>query len=383
MIDREEMVGRAADLVPVLRDRASQAEKLRRLPAETVNELRDSGLLRVSQPKRFGGLDLDFDVTFDVASELGRGCGSTAWCYSIWANHNWIMGLFPAQAQEEYWADSHDTLSSTSFDPSRANATPEGQNYRLSGRWSFSSGCDEASWAILGGLGPTGALNFLIPRSDFVIEDNWHVSGLRGTGSKDIVVEDVYVPEHRVVLMEDLQEARSPGRTLYDTPNTRVPLFSVFTWSLASPIVGMAQGVVDAFEDLMGKRLGRTGEKMAEWGGIQSRLAESSAEVDAARLVMQHDSRQVFTHAHRGEQPPMEERIRYRRDQVYVTKLCIQSVNRLFEVSGGHALYDSSPIQRLHRDAHAASHHIGLFWDAAAEQYGQHRLGMEMKGFRG
>jgi 3-hydroxy-9,10-secoandrosta-1,3,5(10)-triene-9,17-dione monooxygenase len=191
---------------------------------------------------RFGGLGLDFDVVFDVAAELGRGCGSTAWCYSIWASHNWLAGMFPERAQEEYWGDSPDTLSSTSFNPSRGKVAATEGGYEVSGRWDFSSGCDAASWVLVIGNGPEGPLMLMLPKCDHRIEDGWFVSGLRGTGSKDIIIKGAFVPDYRSVLMQDLREARSPGRNLHNTPNYRIPLRSILSFTLAAPIVGMAQG---------------------------------------------------------------------------------------------------------------------------------------------
>lgn len=379
-MDRDELIRRAADLVPALRQRASLAEELRRLPKETVDDLHAAEILRISQPKRFGGFDLDYDVVLDVAAELGRGCGSTAWCYAIWASHNWVAGMFPEQAQEEYWAVSVDTLSSTSLNPSRAQVSVAKGGYRLSGRWDFSSGCDDAIWAMLAGVSPDGLLYFLVPRSDYQIDDTWFVSGLRGTGSKDITVDDVFVPQHRALPQVDMQEGRTPGRAIHGTPNFRIPHLTMFPYTLAAPIVGMAQGALEAFEARMSGRVAdTTGEKMAESAPVHIRLAEAAAETDTARLLMQNDGREVFSRARRDEMPSTEDRSRYRRNQAYVAKLCVRAVDRLFEASGGHTIFESSPLQRFHRDAHAASHHFGLSWDAAAEQYGRVRLGLEPK----
>jgi 3-hydroxy-9,10-secoandrosta-1,3,5(10)-triene-9,17-dione monooxygenase len=231
---------------------------------------------------------------------------------------------------------------------------------------------------ILHGNGPQGLLFILVPKQDYRIEDTWFVAGLRGTGSKDIVVDNAFVPEYRVVPAVELQDANSPGRAVHDTPNYRIPSGSMLPYTLAAPIIGMARGALDAYEGYMRDRIVvRTGERMARMVGVQLRIGEAKAEVDAARLIMQEDGRQVFAFARRNEMPSLEDRARYRRNQSYVAKLCVRAVNRIYEASGGHALYDSSPIQRFHRDAHAASHHSGLSWDTAAEQYGRIRLGLE------
>jgi 3-hydroxy-9,10-secoandrosta-1,3,5(10)-triene-9,17-dione monooxygenase len=286
--------------------------------------------------------------------------------------------MFPEQAQEEYWAESPDTLSSTSFNPSRGKVTDVPGGYQVSGQWDFYSGCDAAAWVLLIGNGPAGPLMLMLPRSDYEIEDTWFVSGLRGTGSKDIIVDNVFVPEYRAVPFQDLLEACYPGRKIHNTPNYRIPLASVLGFVLASPVLGMAQGALEAFEDSMRHGVSaRFGHKLAEVQSTQVRLGEAAAEVWAARSVMKQDCQEIFDRARRDEMPTMDDRVRYRRDQAYIAKLGVRAINRLFEVSGGRALFDSSAIQRFHRDAHAASHHAGVAWDTMAEQYGRVRLGLQ------
>ena len=380
MVNREELVQRAAELVPVLRERAGMTEKLRQIPQETVDDFHAAGIMRAAQPARFGGFDIDYPVVLDIAAELGRGCGSSAWCYGIWAAHNWVAGLFPEKAQEEYWSDSSDVLSSTSIDPSRAHLTSVKGGYQISGRWGFSSGCDAAAWAILGGVGPEGPIWMMLPRSDYTIIDNWFVSGLRGTGSKDIEINEVFVPEYRVVSVADLRGGQSPGSTIHGTPNSRIPLQNVFAYSLAAPVLGMAQGALEAFEEYMGGRIAyTTGERMAENAPVHIRLSEAEAEVHSARLIMANDGREFVAKAKKGETTTLIERARVRRNQAYVAKVSVRAVDRLFEESGGKALFDDNPMQRFHRDVHAASHHFGLAWETPAEEYGRMRLGLEPK----
>ena len=376
----DELLRRAAELVPTLRQRAGLTEKLRQIPQETVDDYHASGILRAAQPARFGGYDIDYPVVLDIAAELGRGCGSSAWCYGIWAAHNWLAGMFPEQAQEEYWAESSDVLSSTSIDPSRAQVTSVKNGYQLSGRWGFSSGCDAAAWAFLAGMSPEGLVLLLVPRSDYTIKDNWFVSGLRGTGSKDIEVNEAFVPSHRVVSASDLRQGESPGREIHGTPNFRIPLPSMFAYSLAAPVLGMAQGALEAFEEHMGGRIDyTTGEKMAGDAPVHIRLSEAQAEIHSARLIMADDGREIVARAKKGESPTLKERARIRRNQAYVARLSVRAADRLFEASGGHALFDDNPMQRFHRDVHAGSHHFGLAWETTAEEYGRMRLGLEPK----
>ncbi len=188
-LDRQGLVHRAAELMPMLRERAAETEVQRSLPQDIVDALHASELLLAVVPECFGGMGYDFEVAFDIAAELGRGCGSTAWCYGIWTSHTWLAGMFPEQAQKAYWADSPKTLSSTSFNPARGTVPAVPGGYQVTGQWDFSSGCDAANWVLLVGNGPDGQLFMMLPRSDYAIEDTWFVSGLRGTGSKDIRVD--------------------------------------------------------------------------------------------------------------------------------------------------------------------------------------------------
>ena len=378
MTGREELVRHSTELVPVLRERAAGTETQRCVPQETIDDFRAAELLTVAAPKRFGGLGFEYDVILDVAFELGRGCGSAAWCYAIWASISWLIGMYPEKAQREYWTDSGNTLGAGGFSPAGANVTAVDGGYLLSGQWDFASGCDAASWGLVGGIDGAALLLLLVPKSDFTIKDTWYVSGLRGTGSKDIVVHQAFVPDYRAVPLMAMAEARTPGRELHDTLGYRVPFWSTVPYALAAPIVGMAQGALEAFETTMASKVSAMrGGSTAEFAGVQMSLAEAAVEIQAARLIMQHDTRETLDRARRDEMPSLDDRIRYRRDQAYVATLAVRAVNRLFEVSGGHALYDSDPIQRFHRDAHAASHHVSLSWYAASEQYGRVRLGLE------
>jgi 3-hydroxy-9,10-secoandrosta-1,3,5(10)-triene-9,17-dione monooxygenase len=376
-VTREELVQRATALVPKLRERAERTERLRRLPDETIADLVDAGLLRIVTPERFGGHGLDFDAKLEVALELGRGCGSTAWCYSILTTHSWWLGHFPVQAQEEFFADSPDTLGSSSLDPGRSRVEVVPGGYRLSGRWSFSSGCDAASWVTVGGLVPSGRLWFLVPMAEVTIDDIWFVSGLRGTGSKDLVIDNVFVPAHRVAEQRLIQEGQSDGWALHRRPSYRVPLFALMPTTLVAPVLGMARGMVETFADQLRGRKRPDGTELTHAVASQLRLAESSAEADAARCLLRQNTREVLDRAARDETPTLLDRARYRRDHAFMVKLGIRAISRLFEAGGGHALLESNPLQRFHRDALAASQHFGTRWDENAELYGRVALGLE------
>ncbi len=221
---------------------------------------------------------------------------------------------------------------------------------------------------------------FLVPRSAYQIVDTWYASGLKGTGSKDIVMEPTFVPSYRFLSYATLETGHCPGRILHDRPSYRLPVFAILPFTVASPLIGIAQGAVDAYEERLRERIERAGNSLPGMASFAARLAEATAEVGCARLLMRHDLDEMLGRAARDEPLSTEARLRYRRDHCYVAALSVRAVNRLFEASGGHAILESSPLQRAHRDVHAGSHHVILTWDGPAEQYGRVRLGLEPEG---
>jgi alkylation response protein AidB-like acyl-CoA dehydrogenase len=370
---RQDLVDRARELVPTLRERAEATEKLRWIPDETISDFRTTGLLQAGNPTRYGGYaGVDYDATFDVLMELGRGCGSSAWCYSVWTVLNWMIGFFPEQAQEEYFAAGPYTLCSSSYDSRKGNANPVPGGYRVSGHWDFSSGCDPASWFMPGASTPDGPRWFLLPKGDYEVIDTWFVSGLAGTGSKDIVVKDVFVPEHRVLNPEAAGSTDMSAWEMHQQTSYRVPLRVTLGWELIAPIVGLAEA---AIEDFVARIRGTTGRaRSAEGVQMQLRLAEAAVETHTARLLHKATVNEILAKGAIGESFSTLERARYIRDKSYVVKLCVQAVNRLFDVSGGRALYSSQHIQRIHRDTHALSHRDGFILDFAGEAWGKEML---------
>jgi 3-hydroxy-9,10-secoandrosta-1,3,5(10)-triene-9,17-dione monooxygenase len=373
----EDASERTAALVPALRARAQEIDAGRSLPADVVEELVASGLVRLANPERYGGAG-DFDLPVEIAEQLARGSGSVSWCYSVWVQHNYMIAAWPEQAQDEYFADSLDVLCSSAVNPAGAKVERVDGGYELSGTWSFSSGCDHASWFMLAaGIGEPGIGYLLIPRADIRIEDTWFVSGLKGTGSKDVVVEHAFVPEHRVVAARDFSE----GIQVYaDRVSYRVPPWPLITLALARTVVGMAQGAVDVFEErLLEGASGIAGPRLLDVPAIQARLAEATVEVDVARLICHNDAALVFDRAERELGFTMEERVRFARNRAYAVRLAVQAANRLFDASGARGLYEHAEIQRFHRDVHAGSHQPVMAWDVYASQYGRIRLGLDVQ----
>ncbi|MBA2285698.1 MAG: acyl-CoA dehydrogenase family protein [Ktedonobacteraceae bacterium] len=372
------LVQRARELAPRLRERAAQTEALRSLPPETVEDLRASGLLRVQKPARYGGYQLGYDVLTAIFIELAQGCASTSWVSMI-LNSAGIVAGFPDQAQEELWGSGADNLVCGVFSAVPVQLVDGG--YRLSGSWLFASGIDHADWLFLGGLvpGERGATDmrfFLLPKSEISIVDDWFVLGLRGTGSKKVVANDVFVPGHRSVSMALLREGNSPGAEFHDSPLYRIPLAAIYHTSAVGPAIGAAKGALRDYIEWTRTRTERNTRPLIENAETQIHLAESSADIDVAERIIRADIAEVMALAGQGRSIDPLERARYHRDAVYCSALCVRAVDRLFEQSGGSVLHDEHPVQRAWRDIHAAAAHHSNRWDSGMQHYGRMVFGL-------
>lgn len=389
--DAETLLQRAEALLPDLRARAAQAERDRMISAETIQALKSAGLFRILQPQRFGGHEQDFATLIRLVGAVGRGCGSTGWVYMIASIHQWLIAGFPIEAQEEVWGGETDTLVSGSYAPS-ATAQPVPGGFRVSGTWSFASGCDHAGWHVAGVIFPPAAPGgrpaagfVLLPRADYRIDDVWYTIGLAGTGSKNVVIDNAFVPAHRTLTFESLSAGTTPGSAAHRNSLYRIPFLAAFPACLASTALGIVDDALDEFLEMARVRktkgaVAGGGNNMAEFFTVQSRLGEATASADAARLLLLRCVREASERAAAGEQVSVAMRIRNRRDHAFAAKLCADAVAALHSCTGGAGLFTSSRIQRAWRDANAVSKHIALNWDAVSSMYGQHALGLEPKG---
>lgn len=379
---RAELVGRARALQPALRARAAEADRLRTIPEATLRELHESGLFRALQPARWGGAELDYGLLVEIGAELGAGCGSTAWVWGNLTSHHWMLAFWPEAAQRELWDADPDGLigSAFVFPCGRARKSPGG--YTLSGRWPFSSGIDCSGWLMVGamvardGAEPEQRM-FLVPPGSYEVIDTWHVSGLRGTGSKDVAIAEITVPEYRTLAVEDTREATAPGCAVNTAPVYRVPMFATFPYVISGPLLGIAEGAVAQFaEATKTKAATYTGARIAELAPLQIKIAEAAACCQAARVMLANDCAEITDHAERGLPSDDERRARYRRNPAFAVSLCVRAVDLLFTAAGGGGIYDGNPIQRAFRDIHAGAGHISLVWDVAGTLYGRVALGL-------
>jgi alkylation response protein AidB-like acyl-CoA dehydrogenase len=379
-VTREEMLRRAEALVPVLRARSPACEAMRRCPDETMADFDTAGFLRICQPARFGGFELGWDVLCEVGQILARGCGAQAWVSTVMGDHAHIASGLPLQAQEDIWGKTPTAHICASFAPvGTAKSVPGG--VRFSGKHGFASGIDHAQWALPGGMIVDGPMKgerclFLVPMSDVTVIDDWHVIGMSGTGSKSFTVEDVFVPEHRILRFSDLEGATGPGNKAHTSPIFRMPHGGLATSAFACVAVGIAEGFLADYIAATRKRVSR-GVKVAEQTGTQISLAVAAAEIEAAATLYMAPVREARALLERGETVPAHQRMRGKRNSTYAARTALQAVEKLFYASGARVLFEGNAMNRAYRDLQAAASHAGLVWDVGMSDYGRHLLESE------
>jgi resorcinol 4-hydroxylase (FADH2) len=383
---------RLAAALPDIAARAAATEKGCRVPLENINALRDIGYFDIVKPAMFGGFEHDFDVLVELNIELAKSCASTAWVAGLLAAHQWLIASFDERTQRDVWGVNPDALACGSYAPACKAAAAEG-GYRLSGRWSFASGCDNAQWALCAALVPSetedGKLTpafLLVPASDYTIDDTWNVVGLAGTGSKTLVLTDVFVPAHRALGFAATTSGQTPGAALYDgNPAFSIPMLCNIPSCLASTAVGAASGALEDYLARTSTRVTRGAvaghnNKMAEFSTIQLRVAEAAASTDAARDLLLRDLRKRVATVRDGGLVTVEERILSRRGQAFSVNLAIRAIEALNASTGGAGLDLANPVQRAWRDVNAVGRHISMNWDAVGTMYGQMALGLTPLG---
>ena len=318
-------------------------------------------------------------------------CGSTGWVGGLMMIHQWLCAQFPIEIQEELWGDDPDAIIAGSY-ASSAVARPERDGYRISGKWRFASGCDHASWALIGVTFPPDDADsqpqpgfVLAKEGEFAIEDDWFVVGLAGTGSKSVVCDDQFIPGRRKVTLVELNTGLTPGARALGSPLYRIPLLAAIPAAIVSPALGILEGAIRDFVAATGARETRGavvagGARMAEFATVQARLGEAAATLAAGSALLRSDLDETQRLAREGEAITVDYRIKVRLAQAFVVRLAVQGIDALYGATGGGGLYLSHRVQRAWRDIHAVSHHVSLNWDAVSTMYGQHALGLEPRG---
>jgi alkylation response protein AidB-like acyl-CoA dehydrogenase len=376
-VSAKEMVERARALAPALKERAEQARAERRVPAETIADYQRTGLIRIAQPRRFGGFEMGWDVLCEISQILAAADGAQAWIQRIMADHAQMVATFPAEAQDGVWAQNHRALISAAFDPvGRARRVKGG--FRFSGRHGFSSGVDYADWVICGGYiidGDTrdGPHFFLVPRSDITIIDDWFTMGLEGTGSKSFEVKDVFVPEHQRLDGALAHVGQGPGTAVNTAPVYRTPRGGITSTGFAALTVGMAKGVLDEWLAYTAPRKSR-GIAVADQPGTQMIAARSSAEIDSAEALYFGTISRAMRVLESGGTLSKFDLVTARRNVAFACKLSLKAGTRLFNAGGGRAMFSGQVLERQYRNLLGGASHHAAVWDAQATVYGKELL---------
>lgn len=374
---------KATALITGLRGRAFETAATRRVLPESINELREAGLVRTLQAARSGGFEESLHVHLDVVSEIARGCGSTGWVLGVMHAHAWLMGTFGERAQDDVYAANPDARVSAVLAP-RGKAVAVDGGYRVSGFWPFCSGVHHAQWLILGAMPEAGTgaqpdpLIFLLPREVVAIKDDWDVAGLAGTGSNSVTAQDVFVPAHRAISMAALQNGDAPGAGLHRTTlyySAAVPVLAMF---LCGPAIGIARNALEVFRSrLPGRVVAYTfDQKQGEAAVTHLELADAATRIDTAEMLLHGLADEVEHYAARREVMPHERRAKARMDCAFAVRLCLEAVDPLFIASGGAGLSNANPLQLASRDLHAINMHGLLTLKTNLETYGRVLAGL-------
>jgi 3-hydroxy-9,10-secoandrosta-1,3,5(10)-triene-9,17-dione monooxygenase len=354
-VEEQDLLDEAHALIPTLAERAAATNAARDVPPETIADFHRTGILRIIQPRRFGGLQLRFSLFSRIVELITEGCASSGWVYAVLGEHQWLLASYPLQAQIDVWGDDPRALASSSLAP-RATATRTAGGWRLSGQYSFSSGSTHARWAIIGAfLGqpgdPAAIAYLLVPFTDIEIIDDWHVLGLAGTGSRSLLLRDVFVPDHRCVLLSELLAGTAPGAAVHpDYPLVRAPRGLLVNYSL--PPVAIALGcraLAVALESLR-DRVSRGVTQMAASEFVQMTVAEAAAAIDAATLTMWNGRDAAEALIAKGEPIAQNIVLRTRRDMTHAQHQVQWAVEKLVEVCGARSVYDSDALAAIRRD---------------------------------
>ena len=370
-------------ILPTIAANAFVAEQDRKVPAENIALLKSIGMHRVFQPKAFGGMELSLPQFADCIALLAGACASTAWAMSLLCTHSHQLALFSAQLQQEVWGTDPDATASSSIAPFGRTEEVEG-GVLFSGEMGWSSGCDHAEWAIVGfrrnnAQGTPDYCFAVLPRSDYQIRDDWFAAGMKGSGTKTLIIDKAWVPEHRIQKAKDMMEGKSAGFGLY--PDSKIfysPYRPYFASGFSTVSLGVAERMLEVFREKTKTRVrAYTGAAVGAATPALMRLAESTHQVAAARAFLEKTWNEHAEHSEQQRYPSRETLAFWRTNQAYATKMCIQAVDRLFEAAGGNAWFEHNEMQRLFRDSHMTGAHAYTDYDVCAQILGRELMGLE------
>jgi 3-hydroxy-9,10-secoandrosta-1,3,5(10)-triene-9,17-dione monooxygenase len=382
-----ELIARARELIPVLAERAERQDDHRRLLPETVADLKAAGFFRVLQPRRWGGYELDPGTFAEIQMALAEGDPSVGWVYGVVGVHAWHLALFDDRAAEEVWGADNSVLIGSPYAPGRAEPVEGG--FKFTGRWKFSSGSENCDWTFLGGIvNPELSAGkpfleadyrtFLLPRKDYEIVDTWHVNGLKGTGSQDIVVTDMFVPEHRTLDFRLVWQSRTPGQPHNPGPLFRLPFVQVFHRAVSNASIGALQGMLDAFIAYGAKRVGAMGMATVDDPDALLGAAEAAAGIDEMKLVLHRNFDLMMDRARRGETISQAEALQFRYQCAAVPDRCLDLARPLYKASGSGGVYTDRSIGRFYNNLLVAAQHGSNNGRGYGRSWGKKLLGQEV-----
>ncbi len=385
-VDYAEALRRAESLIPLLKAEADASEKLTHITPAVLNAFHETGLLRYMQPKRWGGMELDFAAVFDIPEMLGRGDASASWTFTNLSAHHRLLALWDNKAQEEIWGENPDACIASGIAYPQGRGRKVDGGYVISGKWGFSSGVDVSTWNMLAcmvyeGDKPVDWRMCLVPLPDFEVIDDWQTLGMRGTGSRSVQCKDVFVPEHRALCMHTAKPGfEYAGWKVNTAPQYRIPLSGFGGTGIGGSMTGNARAMLNEVIAMVKSRsTAYTGAKMRDFQAVQLRIGMAGAKIDAASTLMRNDCIEAQRAIEAGGAVSIEARLRYKRNSSACIKLVTEAVDSLFEMCGAHGIYDAGPMQRLFRDAHAGGAHINFNVDVNLSPWALVALGGEFK----
>ena len=380
-----ELVVRARTLIPVLARRSLEQKQRRGILPETIAKMRAAGFFRVLQPRRWGGYEMDLGTFYDIEMALGEGDMSSGWTYGVLGVVSWFLGVMDDRAAQEVWGHDTTTLICSSTMPA-GKATAVDGGFRLAGYWRYASGCEHCGWALLGGMvhvenTPPDWRFFLVPRRDYQTVDTWQVAGLQGTGSIDVILDDVFVPAYRTQRLQDNFLLRGAGQALNTSSLYRLPFGQIFVRGVSTAGIGALQAMLTALIDFSRDRVSRAGGRSAENPFVQLLCAETAAAIDEMRTTLHRNFATLHDYARRSETPPLELRLQHKFQSSAVIERCTLLASRIFKSTGAAGLSDELPFGRILADLMAARQHISNQYDYYGSNWGAAMFGLESKDF--
>ena len=367
------------EFVAALAQRADEAERLRRLPPETISDFKASGLATLLLPARFGGRQAPFSQLLEPVRRMAHGCASSAWTLGFYTLHNWMLSLFDIEAQEEVFA-SGPVLAPAPLAPTGRAVVVDG-GVRLTGRWSWATGIMDADWVIVGAIVEGGAGGIYpalvaLPADQAEVADVWHTAGMRGTGSHDVIVTDVFVPLRRVVSVVDIYGGTAPGSVAHDAATYRWPMVPALALTAAMPVLGAAEKVVELYRQRVQERvLAYSGVAQKDQPAAQIRLGDARVRLRALSALVEDTAAGIERIVAAGDRVPRAVRADARAAAAHTVHESRAIIADLLEASGASAQFLSNPLQRAKRDVDIAAGHVVFDYDLSRELSGALSIG--------